>query len=262
MNILPPKYIKKNQWKGYENPPWLKKDKQAVTILYNILERRKSFFFRAYLQRNGFNFIDLGDHVKEDVRWGKEFGNRMECNPMYFTSGSLLRNLFRIMEEKGLSKEEMVKRYVFVSGGGQYGPCRYGMYPQEYWKAVNDAGFKGFRTLIFSSGFTSEKQPPGSALVFNLSFRINLCVAFVLADLLHIVECALRPYAKDKRKALRVIERSEQILFNAFRSPWFLFTIPANLKRVGRLLASVPRITGRLPHIYVTGEFLDRKSVV
>lgn len=55
-----------------------------------------------------------------------------------------MRNLFRIERETGLSKDEIVEKYVFVGGGGQCGPCRYGMYPQEYLKALVDAGFNNF----------------------------------------------------------------------------------------------------------------------
>ena len=86
-------------WKGYENPPWLRRDKKKVTVLYNYVERWKSFFFKAHLERKGYRCVDLGDHVKEDLAWGKEYGNRMECNPMYFTSGALIRNLGRVSIE-------------------------------------------------------------------------------------------------------------------------------------------------------------------
>lgn len=251
----PPKFVKEGQWEGYEHRPWRIRDKKKVTVLFNFLERRKSMFLGAFFERNGFRYKDLGDHTKEDIRWGKEFGNRMECNPMYFTSGSLLRYLFSLEKDQGLTKEEIVDRYIFLGGGGQCGPCRYGMYPQEYWKALNDAGFRGFRILIFSSGFSKEKQPHDAALKFTLAFRVNMLVAFVLADFMHIAECALRPYAKDKTKALRAIRRSERILLNAFRSRFYLFAIPRALKRVGRLLASVPRHNRKLPLIYVTGEF-------
>jgi predicted nucleotide-binding protein (sugar kinase/HSP70/actin superfamily) len=254
MRVKLPKFIKNPQWVGYGNPPWFKKDKKKVTILYNFIERRKSFFMRAYFERYGYNYIDLGDYVKEDVRWGKEFGNRMECNPMYFTSGSLLKNLFKIHRETGLSKEEIVKRYVFVGGGGQCGPCRYGMYPQEYWKALNDAGFRGFRTLIFSSGFSKEYVPKKSAFRFNVPFKINMVIAFILADLMHVAECALRPYAKNKTAALKTIAEVEQMLLDAFRRRDYLIAVPAALKKAGEILAAVPRFTARLPLIYVTGE--------
>lgn len=250
-----PSFTSPGQWKGYGNAPWLKPDKKDVTILYNFVERRKSYLMRAYFERHGYRYEDLGDHVKDDVRWGKEFGNRMECNPMYFTSGSLLRNLHRIMKERGLTKEEVTQRYIFLCGGGQCGPCRYGMYPQEYWKALNDAGFEGFRTLIFSSGFSRESFPRGSAFVPDLAFRINMTTAIVLADLLHITECALRPYARDKKRALKAIDRAERTLLNAFRSRWFYFTVPRALRRIGRMFADLPRSEARLPLVYVTGEF-------
>lgn len=250
-----PKFTKPLQWRGYENPPWLKIDKSKVTVLYNFVERRKSYFLRSYFERNGFTYLDMGDHIAEDVRFGKEFGNRMECNPMYFTSGSLLRNLFRIEKETGLSKEEIVKRYIFLGGGGQCGPCRYGMYPQEYWKALNDAGFKDFRMVIFSSGFSMERQDRNAALKISLPFRINMAYSFILADLMHIAECALRPYAIDKRRALRVIARAERVLLSAFKSRWFVFALPAALMRVGAMFAKIQREETTLPLIYVTGEF-------
>lgn len=250
-----PKFVRSDRWTGYENPPWRRGNRKDVTILYNFLERRKSYFLRAYWERNGFAYRDLGDHVSEDVRWGKRFGNRMECNPMYFTCGSILRALFAIERESGATKEQIVNDYIFLCGGGQCGPCRYGMYPQEYMKALNDAGFKNFRMVIFSSGFSREAQPRDAVLRINLPFRINMLYAVILADLMHVAECALRPYAVDKKRALRAIDRSERVLLNAFRSRWYFFTLPAALARVGKILRSVPRTSVKLPLIYMTGEF-------
>ena len=250
----PPKFLKDYQWKGYPNPLWPKKDKKKVTLLFNFVERRKSFFLSAYFKRKGYIFKDLGDHVIEDVNWGREYGNRMECNPMYFTSGCLIRNLKKIEKKTGLSKKEISEQYIFLGGGGQCGPCRYGMYPQEYLKVVNDAGFKGFRILIFSSDLVKD-APKGSAFQFDLQFRVNMLISIILSDLVHVIECALRPYAKDKDYALKIIEEAEEILLKAFESRLYLFKIPGALKRVGRLLAGVPRYDMVLPKIYVTGEF-------
>ena len=251
---IPPKFQIKEQWGGYPNPVWHKRDKKKVTIMYSMIERRKSYFLRAYLIRHGYKFLDMGDHIAEDVRWGKEYGNRMECNPMYFTSGSFIRHLMMLHKEKGLSKEEIVEKYVFLSGGGQCGPCRYGMYPQEYLKVANDAGFKGFRLMVFSSELQDSMLPKESAFQFNLNFRINLLIGFILADFMHIAECALRPYAVDKEHALKVIEDCEKILLDAFTSRFFLFTLPKALRKVSKMLAEVPKKDVKLPLIYMTGE--------
>ena len=75
--MIKPKYIRKREWKAHINPPFLKKDKDKVIVLFNYIERRKSFFLRSFFKRNGFQYEDLGDYILEDVRWGKEYGNRL-----------------------------------------------------------------------------------------------------------------------------------------------------------------------------------------
>ncbi len=253
--IKAPKSIKKDNWNGYKNPIWHKKDKKNVTILYNMIERRKSFFLRAYLHRNGYKYIDLGDHVKEDVHYGREWGTRMQCNPIYFTAGSIIRNLLRLEKETKLSKEEIVEKYVFLGGGGQCGPCRYGMYPQEYMKVVNTAGFNDFRLLIFNSDIKQDPPiPKEAAFQFDVGFKINFMLSFILADFMHIAECALRPYAVNKNKAMDTIRECEEMILKAFLSKFYIFKLPGVLKKVGKILAGIPRKNIKLPLIFITGE--------
>lgn len=257
--LRPPKFIRAGKWLGYANPLWNRKKKKDVTILYNTIERRKSYFLRAYFERFGFKYKDLGDHIKDDVSLGKEYGNRMECSPMYFTSGALLRALFAL-EKEGLSKEEIVERYVFLGGGGQCGPCRYGMYPQEYLKVVNEAGFKDFRVLLFTSDLAGEKLPRDSAFRVDLFFLLNFLVALMLADLLHAAECALRPYAVDKEEVDDALEWAEKVLLEAFSKRNHLVHVVAALRRVGRRFASIELQRRRIPLIFVTGEFFANLS--
>jgi len=251
---IAPKFIRKDHWRGYEQESWRKKDKKTVTVMYSFIERRKSYFLRAWFKRNGYRFLDMGDHIKEDVRHGREYGNRMECNPMYFTSGSLIRHLKEIEKDKGLSREEISKKYIFLCGGGQCGPCRYGMYPQEYLKAVNDAGFRNFRTLVFSSDL-GNKSASDAALRFNLSFRVSMAVAFILGDLLHSAECALRAHAVDRAQAEEALVRAEEMLLTAFESRFWYWTLCRALSKIGKIFAAIPQKKESLPLIYVTGEF-------
>ena len=255
IDVKPPKFVQQEQWEGYQMKPWLKKDRNKVTVMFSFLERRKSYFLAAYFHRKKYKFIDMGDHVKEDVTYGKLYGNRMECNPMYFTSGSLIRNLLKIEKETGLSKEEISKKYIFLGGGGQCGPCRYGMYPQEYLKVANEAGFKDFRVLIFSSDIGKSPDSRKHAFKFDLPFRINMGIALILADLMHAAECALRAYAVDTKEAEAALEKADQMIRKAFESRFYLWTLPRALKKIGQMFAAIPLRDEQLPLIYVTGEF-------
>ena len=82
------------------------------------------------------------------LQFGKEFGNRGQCNPTYFTVGNLVKHLVTLRDEQGITTEDIVKNYVFLTAGA-CGPCRFGMYVTEYRKALRDAGFDGFRVMLF-----------------------------------------------------------------------------------------------------------------
>ncbi len=253
--IIAPKQVRVGQWEGYKNEAWLKQDKKDVTVMFNFVERRKSMFLSAYFTRKGMNFIDMGDHVKEDVSYGKMYGNRMQCNPIYFTSGSLIRNLIKIEKETGLSKKEISKKYIFLSGGGQCGPCRYGMYPQEYLKVLNEAGYDNFRILIFGSDLGQEEGTENDAFKFNLLFRINLAIALILADLFHAAECSLMAYAENTEGVEDLLLECEQIVLRAFEKPRYFLAVPKALKKVNKKLTAVKLKNNQKPLIFVTGEF-------
>ncbi|MBN2530620.1 MAG: hypothetical protein JXR76_29805 [Deltaproteobacteria bacterium] len=255
VEVKAPKIVQTEQWHGYATKPWLKKDRKKVTVMFNFLERRKSYYLAAYFHRKKIKFIDMGDHVKEDVTYGKLYGNRMECNPMYFTSGSMIRNLLKIEKETGLSKKEICNRYIFLCGGGQCGPCRYGMYPQEYLKVANEAGFKDFRVLIFSSDLGRTPDSKNHAFKFDLQFRIEMGIALILADLMHAAEVALRAYALNKAEAEAALDKADRMIRKAFESRLYWWKIPAALKKIGQMFAAIPRRDEQLPLIYVTGEF-------
>jgi len=253
--INPPKFVKKEQWTGFKNPTWDKKDKKKATILYNMIEENKSFFLQAYFHRCGYKYRDLGNHTKDHFLTGREYGTRMQCNPVYFTLGTFIDELLRIEKEEGLSKEEIVEKYIILGGGGQCGPCRYGMYPEEYLKVVNAMGFKDFRVLIFNSDIIQDPpMPKNSAFKFSPYFKIHFVLSFILGDFIHIAECAIRPYAKDKEAALKVIDECRSDILKAFKSRLYLIKLPIALHKAGKKLAKFERIDKKIPLIFITGE--------
>lgn len=254
--IIPPKHVREGEWEGYKNDPWLKKDKDDVTVMFSFVERRKSMFLGAYFKRKGIKFIDMGDHVKEDVHYGKLYGNRMQCNPIYFTSGALVRNLIEIEEKTGLSKEEIAQKYLFLSGGGQCGPCRYGMYPQEYFKVLNEAGYKDFRILVFGSDLGKSEDSSNHTLKFELLFRIDMALALILADLFHALECSMVAYAEKPEEVVPLLDECEQMVLKALEKQNYFLAVPQALKKANKMLSKIKMTEGTSkPLIYVTGEF-------
>jgi len=253
--INPPKYIKNDQWKGLNNPVWNKKDKKKATIIFNFFEENKSYFFQAYLHRTGYKYRDLGNHTKDDFLLGREYGTRMQCNPIYFTLGTFIRELLRIEKEEGLSKEEITEKYVILGGGGQCGPCRYGMYPEEYLKVTNALGFKNFRIMIFNSDIIQDPpMPKNAAFKFSVYLKIHAALASILSDFIHIAECAVRPYAKDKDAAMKIIDECKSDILKAFMSHFYLIKLPLALRKAGRRIANIEKVIKKIPLIFVTGE--------
>jgi len=253
--LNPPKYIKKDQWTGINNPVWDKKDKNTVTILFNFFEEYKSFFLQAYFHRVGYKYRDLGNHTRDDFLLGREYGTRMQCNPIYFTLGTFVKELLRIEKEEGLCKEEIVKKYVILAGGGQCGPCRYGMYPAEYLKVFSAMGFKDIKVLIFNSDIIQDPpMPKNSAIKFSVYLKVNAAITLILADLIHIAECAIRPYARDKDAAMKVIDECRHDILKSFKSHLYLFKLPTALRRAGKRIARIEKTDKKLPLIFVTGE--------
>ena len=123
---------------------------------------------------------------------GKEYGNNGQCNPTYFTVGNLVQYL-QSLEEQGLSKQEIIDRYVFFTAGA-CGPCRFGMYEAEYRLALRNAGFDGFRVLLFQQSGGLSQSDAEAGLEMNLDFFLGILNALNCGDVMNEVAYALRPY--------------------------------------------------------------------
>ncbi len=106
--------------------------------------------------------------------------------------GNLIQYL-RGLEARGLSKQEILDNYVFFTSGS-CGPCRFGMYESEYRMALDNAGFGGFRVLLFSQneGIKANSGEPG--LKFTVDFGMGMLNALNLGDVTNEMLHQLRPY--------------------------------------------------------------------
>ena len=83
---------------------------------------------------------------------------------------------------------------MFFSPSGSCGPCRFGMYESEYRMALDNAGFEGFRVLLFShdQGIKAKSGEPG--LKFTVDFGMGMLNALNLGDVTNEMLHQLRPY--------------------------------------------------------------------
>jgi predicted nucleotide-binding protein (sugar kinase/HSP70/actin superfamily) len=147
-----------------------KKQRAHTTVLVGGLTMAHDIFVEAALSGIGYKVkaLDVPDTIA--LTFGKEFGNRGQCNPTYFTVGNLVKHLTHLRDVEGMAVKDIVENYLFVTAGA-CGPCRFGTYVTEYRKALRDAGFEGFRVMLFQQqGGLKQATGEASGLELNPTF--------------------------------------------------------------------------------------------
>ena len=175
-----------------EERPFTAEERQRVTILFGGLTWKHEKFIQAVFHGSGYRCEILPNPNLTAYHVGREFGNPAQCNPTYFTVGSLIQYL-RELEARGLSKQEILNNYVFFTSGG-CGPCRFGMYESEYRMALDNAGFGGFRVLLFSQNDGLKASSGESGLKFTVDFGMGMLNALNLGDVTNEMLHQIRPY--------------------------------------------------------------------
>src|SRR5437868_14115360 len=138
----------KEHWRDDNPTRFMASQRAHTTILISGLTMAHDFFLQGALRGIGYKVQAIDCPNNAALQMGKEFGNRGQCNPTYFTVGNLVKHLCTLRDKHGMSAQEIIQKYVFLTAGA-CGPCRFGMYVTEYRKALRDAGFDGFRVVLF-----------------------------------------------------------------------------------------------------------------
>jgi predicted nucleotide-binding protein (sugar kinase/HSP70/actin superfamily) len=181
-------------------------ERNRVTILFGGFTWKHEDLIRAVFQGCGYNCEKLPVPDVAGFQTGKEFGNNGQCNPTYFTVGNLVQYL-QFLEKQGLSRQHILDHYVFFTAGS-CGPCRFGMYEAEYRFALKNAGFDGFRVLLFkdSDGIKAESGEPG--LKFSVDFGFGMLNAMHLGDVINDLVYQIRPFELNKGETDRVFRET------------------------------------------------------
>ena len=185
-------------------------ERNRVTILFGGFTWKHEDLIRAVFQGTGYKCEKLPVPDVPAFQIGKEYGNNGQCNPTYFTVGNLVQYL-QFLEKQGLPRQEILDNYVFFTAGS-CGPCRFGMYEAEYRFALKNAGFDGFRVLLFkdSDGIKAASGEPG--LKFTIDFGFGMLNALHVGDVFNDLIYQIRPFEVNKGETDRVFRETVDAL--------------------------------------------------
>lgn len=230
-----------------------KGERGGITLLTGGLTVAQDLFAEAALKGVGYNVVVLDSPDTAAFQTGKEYGNRAQCNPTYFTVGNLIKYLITLRDKHGMTAEEIVNKYVFLTAGA-CGPCRFGMYITEYRKALRDAGFDGFRVMQFSQTPNAQgASPEESGLQLNGAFFWGLAKGLFAGDVLNAIGYRIRPYEVVPGATDQAIAESKKIIYDALANGKML--IPALLKCKPHFAAVEVDWLQAKPRVSIIGEF-------
>jgi predicted nucleotide-binding protein (sugar kinase/HSP70/actin superfamily) len=230
-----------------------KREKAKITMLVGGLTMAHDYFVEAGLRGAGYNVQMLECPTNEGLQVGKEFGNRGQCNPTYFTVGNLVKYLIALRDKHGMTAKEVVEKYVFLTAGA-CGPCRFGMYVTEYRKALRDAGFDGFKVVLFQqTGGLKQATGEESGLDLSPAFFWAIVKALVAGDVLNALGYRIRPYEVTAGDTDRAIDQCKEIIYKALENKT---NIMLALRRCKPIIAAV-KVDKTLakPKVSIIGEF-------
>ena len=226
--------------------------REHTTILVSGLTMAHDLFIQAALRGIGYKVLAMDVPDNDALQFGREYGNRGQCNPTYFTVGNLVKYLDGL-RSRGMSKDDIVKNHVFITAGA-CGPCRFGTYVTEYRKALRDSGFDGFRVLLFQqTGGLKQATGEGVGLEMNPTFFWGVVRAIMIGDVLNALGYRIRPYEVEPGAGDRALEISKKIIADAFEHNT---SLPVALLKVRRELGRVKVDRTKVkPRVGIIGEF-------
>ncbi|HTL85723.1 MAG TPA: 2-hydroxyglutaryl-CoA dehydratase, partial [Acidimicrobiia bacterium] len=240
------------QWFDEVPRHFTKEQREHTTVLVSGLTMAHDLFVQAALRGIGYKVMALDVPDNDALQYGREYGNRGQCNPTYFTVGNLVKYLDGL-RERGMTKDDIVKNHVFVTAGA-CGPCRFGTYVTEYRKALRDSGFDGFRVLLFQqTGGLKQATGDGVGLEMNPTFFWAVVRAIMIGDVVNALGYRIRPYEVEPGATDRALENSKKIVSDAFENNT---SIAMALFKVRRTMGKVKVDRTRpKPRVGIIGEF-------
>ena len=184
---------------------FLLNERDRVTVLFGGFTWKHERFIEAILRADGFRCKMLPSPDLEAFSFGRIFCNNGQCNPAYFTIGNLIKYL-RSLEAQGMTRHEINEKHIFFTAGS-CGPCRFGMYESEYRMALQQAGYDGFRIVLYQTDIAkTANENPG--LRFTLDFNLGALNMLNLGDVIHDLSYRIRPFEVTPGSTDQAVEKA------------------------------------------------------
>jgi len=230
---------------------WPLVDRTTTTIIYCGLTAAHEDISLGVLEGMGYKAQRLPIADYEALALGKEFCNRGQCNPTYYTVGNLLKFLLDLRRQ-GMPNHEIEDSYALF-WSTDCGPCRMGMYEADLRKALKSAGFPNFRIIMLDIAHGLDVDQESVGLRMTPYVFVRLGKAIMSGDLVFDLACQVRPYEVNPGQTDEVLREASQILRRAVAKS---SSMAAALRRVGKLFAGIEVDYLRVkPRVKITGEF-------
>jgi predicted nucleotide-binding protein (sugar kinase/HSP70/actin superfamily) len=240
------------QWFDEVPRTFTRDQREHTTILVSGLTMAHDLFIQAALRGIGYKVLALDTPDNDALQFGREYGNRGQCNPTYFTVGNLVKYLDGL-RDRGMKTDDVVKNHLFITAGA-CGPCRFGTYVTEYRKALRDSGFDGFRVLLFQqTGGLKQATGDGVGLEMGPTFFWGVVRAILIGDCLNALGYRIRPYEVEPGAADRALEVSKKIISDAFENNTSLVVALVKVRKTMGAV-KVDRLKAK-PRVGIIGEF-------
>jgi len=237
-----------------EQMNFLASERETTTILFSGLTEAHEELMGGVMRGLGYKVDRLPQPDFTDLTVGREYCNRGQCNPTYYTVGNLIHHLHELKQH--MSVEEIEKNYVFLTAGS-CGPCRFGMYESEYRKAVIDAGFENFRIILFQQdggvGQLGGDSEEGPGLDLNKDFIVGLLKSILIGDLINGAVNKIKPYEIEPGATVKAKTEVVALLANTMQKKT---SVLSSLRKAKNIFSKIEcDYTQIKPMVKITGEF-------
>src|SRR5258706_12048129 len=194
-SVAPPARSASEAYRAYKPQPFLREEREEVTVLFGGLHWRVERVIQGAMQNLGYRAQILPTATRDDLLTGREVADIGQCCPTSFTTGNLTNFLRERSAELG--PETVARKYIYVTAGS-CGACRFGQYHQSYELALRNVGLDSFRMFLLGQEGLDQGPQAGGGLDLNLPFTLGAVWAIVLTDIVQDLEYQVRPFEVNK----------------------------------------------------------------